>query len=593
MKEQKNLLIAMGLTLLVLLAFDYFYATPARDAAPLSTAEQSPQTDPQSAGPNAQESDILPQTPTIAGSTGGGTAGNPGVSALSGNSLSRADALAQSKRLYLETPRLKGSIALTGGFIDDLTLKDYDTDVGKKGSPIVLLNPLKSSDAYYASFGWTARPGLGIDVPDANTVWSTRETMLSPDNPVTLRWTNEQGLEFSRRISVDKDFMFTIEQTVRNPNETPVMMAPYGLISRRGAQMGSQYFVIHEGPLGVLDGSLREIDYKSLREDGPSLYDSVGGWLGLTDKYWLTAIVPEQTVPFKGRFIHSATGSGRYQADYLEEEVVIPSTGEKTVTVRFFAGAKEVDLIERYEKAYDIKLFDRAIDWGWFIFLTKPIFYLLDFLNGLFGSFAVSILVLTVIVKALFFPLANKSYVSMSKMKAVQPKMKALQQRYKDDKPRLQQEMMELYKKEKINPLSGCLPMLAQIPVFFALYKVLFVTIEMRHEPGFFWIKDLSAADPILITNLFGLIPWEPTGFLAVGIWPVIMGFAMFFQMRLNPVAGDPIQQRVMMAMPFVFVFIMAAFPAGLVIYWTWNTLLSAAQQWMIMRRHGVANPAS
>ncbi|GER00985.1 membrane protein insertase YidC [Iodidimonas gelatinilytica] len=573
MNEQKNLLAAMGLTLLVLLAFDFFYAKPQRENAQIDAAQPTTSVSPEDHAAAPQSMDDAALAAPSSANTG----------------LDRDQALQAGRRIYLETPRLKGSIALTGGFIDDLTLKDYATEVGKDGEPIVLLNPSKSANAYYASFGWTARPELGLDVPGPTTQWETDDTMLSPDHPVTLRWTNAQGLVFERQIAVDKDFMFTIIQSVRNPTDSPAIMAPYGLISRRGEPNISKYFVIHEGPLGVLDGSLHEIEYKDLKEDGPSLYDSVGGWLGLTDKYWMTAIIPEQTVPFKGRFVQGTGGTVRYQADYLEEEVVIPAMGTKSVTVRLFAGAKEVDVIQRYEDAYEIRLFDRAIDWGWFIFLTKPIFYLLDFLYGLFGNFGISILVLTVIVKALFFPLASKSYVSMSKMKAVQPKMKALQKRYKDDKPRLQQEMMELYKKEKINPLSGCLPMVAQIPVFFALYKVLFVTIEMRHQPGFFWVQDLSVADPMLLTNLFGLIPWDPPSFLAVGIWPLLMGVAMFFQMRLNPSAGDPMQQKVMMAMPFVFVFIMASFPAGLVIYWTWNTVLSAAQQWMIMRRHGVA----
>lgn len=589
MNEQKNMLLAMTLIIGVLLAYDYFYVKPQRQAA----HEQAAQTelinggqDAASPGVGQQVSDgIVPRHESASTGT------TPLLSNRIG--LSRSEALANSQRIAIETPRLKGSIALTGGLIDDLTLADYFVSVEKGSDPVTLLNPAGSESAYYASFGWTARAELGIDVPGPSTPWQTTDRQLGPDSPVTLRWTNAQGLEFERRIEVDEDFLFTITQTVRNLKETPVIMAPYGLINRRGEPKVSKFFVIHEGPIGVLEGSLKETDYKDLRKDGPYLANSVGGWLGLTDKYWLTALVPEQTVPFKGRFIHSSDGTPRYQADYLEDEIVIAAGGTKSVTVRLFAGAKEVDVIQRYESAYDIKLFDRAIDWGWFIFLTKPIFYVLDFLYGLFGNFGLSILALTLIVKLLFFPLANKSYISMSKMKLVQPKMKALQQRYKDDKPRLQQEMMALYKKEKINPLSGCLPMLAQLPVFFALYKVLFVTIEMRHQPGLFWVTDLSAADPLLLTNLFGLIPWDPPSFLAVGVWPAIMGIAMFFQFRLNPASGDAMQQRVMLAMPFIFVFIMASFPAGLVMYWTWNTILSAAQQWVIMRKHGVASPAS
>lgn len=563
MTDQKNLLIAVALTFLVLLAFDYLYMRPQREAAPTAAP---------------QATDVMaPSTQETPESAGAG--------------LPRDMALAESQRLYIETPRLRGSIALKGGLIDDLTLQTYRTTVEKDSDPVTLLNPAGSVDAYYASFGWLARPELGIKVPDAGTPWQSDDRVLSPENPVTLRWTSPEGLEFERRIAVDADFLFTITQTVRNTGDSPVLLAPYGLINRRGEPQVAGFFVIHEGPLGVFENGLEEKKYKDIREDGTFNAKSVGGWLGITDKYWMTALLPEQTVPFTGRFVHKKEGVGAYQADYREEELVVPAGGEKSVTTRFFAGAKEVDVIERYETAHDIRLFDRAVDWGWFIFLTKPIFYLLDLLYGFTGSFAISILLLTVLVKLVFLPLANKSYVSMSHMKAVQPKMKALQERYRDDKPRLQQEMMELYKKEKINPLSGCLPMLVQIPVFFALYKVLFVTIEMRHQPGLFWVDDLSAADPLLVTNLFGLLPFTPVGFLAIGLWPVIMGVTQYLQMRLNPTAGDPMQQKVMMAMPFVFVFIMAPFPAGLVMYWTWNTILSGLQQWFIMKRHGGLSP--
>ena len=561
MNEQKNLLLAMALTLLVIVAFDYFYGAK---RAPAPDAQQAP------AGETAVPG-AAPQTATAEAAT----------------VLDRDSALRASPRIAIDTPRLEGSIALVGGVIDDLTLKDYRVAVDSD-ELVTLLNPKGTANAYFAGVGWTARPELGIDLPGPETRWLSEDRRLSPDHPVTLRWTNRDGIAFERRIEVDGDYLFTITDTVRNPGAAPVILAPYGLISRRGEPKVRGYYILHEGPLGVFDGKLEEKTYKDLRKDGPFTADSVGGWLGITDKYWLTALIPQQDIPFKGRFLRVEKGAPRYQADYLEEEMVIPAGDAKTVRVQLFAGAKEVDLINRYEKAYSIRLFDRAIDWGWFIFLTKPIFYVLDWLNALTGSFALAILLLTVLVKGLMFPLANKSYASMSKMKLVQPKVKKLQERYKDDKVRLQQEMMELYKKEKINPLSGCLPMLVQIPVFFALYKVLFVTIEMRHQPGFFWVKDLSAADPLLITNLFGLVPWDPPSFLAIGVWPVLMSLTMYFQMQLNPSAGDPTQQKVLKLMPFIFLFVMARFPVGLVIYWTWNNLLSILQQWVIMRRHGV-----
>ena len=576
MNEQQNLLIAMVLALLVLVGFQYFFAPP-------PTAPRAP-------GPEQAEA---PETQ--AGRSQASSAGNDengfGAGAQQGQAVPRELALARSPRLPIETPSLTGSLALVGGRIDDLTLRNYFNEPGREGGNVLLLNPAGSEDAYYAGFGWLPHDDQGLLTPGLDTEWTTEATRLTPDTPVTLRWTSPQGLEFVREISVDDKYMFTIKQRVRNPRETPAVLKPFALINRRGTPATQGFFILHEGPLGVFDSGLKEVDYDTLREDGPFRASSVGGWLGITDKYWLTAIVPEQDVPFDGRFLFDAGRTApRYQADYLEKELVVSAGESKQVTVRFFAGAKEVDAINRYESAYDIKLFDRAIDWGWFLFLTKPIFFVLDWLYGLMGNFGFAILALTVLVKLLFFPLANKSYVSMSKMKLVQPKMKRLQERYKDDKARLQQEMMELYKKEKINPMSGCLPILIQIPVFFALYKVLFVTIEMRHAPGFFWVDDLSAPDPLVITNLFGLIPWDPPGFLALGIWPILMGVAMFFQMRLNPSTGDEMQRKILLAMPFVFMFILASFPAGLVIYWTWNTVLTALQQWMIMRRHGVAS---
>lgn len=563
MNDQKNMLLAIALTFVVLLGFDYLVMRPQREAAMEKTpAAGSPLETP--AATTALIEDVVP----------------------------RETALAASPRVFIETPRLKGSIALRGGLIDDLTLIGYRQTVEPDSPPVVLLNPKGAENAYYAAFGWLARAEFGLETPGEGTIWETGDRLLTPGNPVTLSWQGPKGLSFERRIAVDENYLFTITDTVRNAGETPVLLAPYGLINRRGEPAVKGFAVMHEGPLGVFENGLEEKTYKDIRKNGTFSAKSVGGWLGMTDKYWLTALVPEQEVPFNARFTRKPEGAGAYQVDYREEEIVVPAGGEKSVTSRLFAGAKEVDVIERYETTENIRLFDRAIDWGWFIFLTKPIFYLLDLLYGVTGSFAIAILLLTVIVKLVFLPLANKSYVSMSHLKAVQPKMKALQERYKDDRARLQQEMMELYKKEKINPLAGCLPMLVQIPVFFALYKVLFVTIEMRHQPGLFWIDDLSAADPLLVTNLFGLLPFTPPGFLAIGLWPVIMGVTQFLQMRLNPSAGDPMQQRILSAMPFVFIFIMASFPAGLVMYWTWNTILSGLQQWIIMKRHGAFAPS-
>ncbi len=576
--EQRNFLLAGLLTLLVLIGWDYFFGG--------SSGTPTPQTGGEVVQQQKVETPALPDgKAAVRPSAPAAPSAGPAPEAQEG-SLDRKEALARTPRVPIDTPRLSGSISLKGGLIDDLVLKDYRVSVERDAPNVVLLDPVGTKDAYFAAFGWSAPQGSGIETPGLETVWRTEDRVLSPGHPVRLTWTNRAGLVFTRTLAVDENFMFTITDTVRNPTGAPAILAPWGLVNRHGEPKVAGYYMMHEGPLGVFNDALVEKTYKDLKKDGDFRESTVSGWLGITDKYWLVAALPDQKVPFTGRFIRREGKAGpRYQTDFLAEQAVIPAGGERQFTTRLFAGAKEVDLIENYAELYQIKLFDRAIDWGWFIFLTKPIFYTLDWLYERTGSFAIAILLLTVLVKALFFPLANKSYHAMARMKAVQPKMKALQERYKDDKERLQREMMDLYRKEKVNPAAGCLPMLIQIPVFFALYKVLFVTIEMRHQPGLFWVKDLSAPDHLTVINLFGMIPWDPPNFLAIGVWPMIMGLVMFLQQRLNPPAGDPVQQKVMMAMPFFFMFIMARFPAGLVMYWTWNTILSGLQQWFIMRR--------
>ncbi len=562
-EEQRNLVVAIVLTMLVLIAYDYFFMP-------------KPKPEPETDG-GALPSEQTTPAPSADGAMPAADAGR--------RALSLEEALAAGPRVKIATPRLSGSVRLKGGFIDDLVLTDYRQDVDENAPPVRLLTPARTARAYYVGFGWTDAGGTKMATPGPDTLWQADGDVLTPQRPLTLTWTNPQGVTFIRRIAVDENYLFTITDTVKNPLDVPLVLAGYGLIQRHGTPQVQGYYILHEGPLGVFNDKLVEKSYKDLAQDGDFGDRTVSGWLGITDKYWLVALIPDQTVPFKGRFLRRGPESAPlYQTDFLTERTVVPAGASKAVTTHLFAGAKEVHLIESYGERYDIKLFDRAIDWGWFIFLTKPIFYTLDWLYKQTGSFAIAILLLTVIVKLLFFPLANKSYHAMARMKAVQPRMKALQERYKDDRERLQREMMELYRKEKVNPAAGCLPVLVQIPVFFALYKVLFVTIEMRHQPGLFWVKDLSAPDHFTLVNLFGLIPWDPPSFLAVGLWPMLMALAMFLQQRLNPPAAEPIQQRIMMAMPFVFMFIMARFPAGLVMYWTWNTILSAIQQWVIMR---------
>ncbi|MEX6724593.1 membrane protein insertase YidC [Parapedomonas caeni] len=556
MGNNKNLILAMVLSVLILVGWDYVFPQP-KPAAPVATAP--------------------------AATTESATADSvPGATEPADRVRPRAVVLTESPRVAIDTPKLKGSIALKGARLDDLMLTRYREAVEKDSANIVLLSPAGTAETYFAELGWSAA-GTGLAVPDRNTVWSADAATLTPEKPVTLRWDNGQGLVFSLTFAIDKDYMFTVTRTVENRSTGPVALAGYGRLSRGSIPKHQTFAVLHEGPLGVFNGTLEEEKYADLVEDGPVNYDSTGGWLGMTDHYWLTALVPDQKAQFKATF---RAPDGRYQADFLQTPLTIGAGARHSDTVRLFAGAKEVALIDRYEKQYGIALFDRAIDWGWFYFLTRPIFFVLDWLYKLMGNFGLAIIGLTVIVKAIMFPLANKSYASMNKLKLLQPKMKELQERYADDKQQQQRAIMEMYQKEKVNPLGGCLPILLQIPVFFALYKVLFVTIEMRHQPFFGWIRDLSAPDPLTPVNLFGLLPFTPPSFLAIGILPIIMGVTMWLQQRLNPAPVDPVQQKVFAFMPIIFTFILAPFAAGLVVYWTVNNVLSILQQWVLLKRH-------
>jgi len=439
--------------------------------------------------------------------------------------------------------------------------------------------------------GSTDAPGKLAPPPDA--LWTANRRQLTPDTPVTLTWNNGGPLQFERTIAVDADFMFTITQRVTNTGSETTSLFPYGLISRTDEPETLGFFILHEGPIGVLDGTLDEIDYSDLRSSGPVTRTSTGGWIGITDKYWLAALVPDQTVVATERF-HYATRDGRekFQVDYLSPEMTIGPGQKVEITNHLFAGAKEVTLLDKYRDELGITRFDLAVDFGWFYFLTKPFFYVLNDFYGWLGNFGLAILLFTVLVRIVFFPLANKSFKAMRKLKDLQPKMMELREKFSDDKQKMQQEVMALYKREKANPMSGCLPILLQIPVFFALYKVLFVSIEMRQAPFFGWIQDLSERDPTSLFNLFGLLPFTPPEFLGIGVWPLLMGLTMFLQQKLNPAPPDPIQAKVLMMLPIVFTFLFATFPAGLVIYWTWNNILSIAQQWVIMRRANKVQPA-
>jgi YidC/Oxa1 family membrane protein insertase len=582
--EQRNLLLAIVVSVVILIGFQYLFEkmrppTPVTPPSPAAT-QTAPSAPPSTTSPGA--------TPPAAP----GAAGQAAGTAVAPAPETREQAIAAQPRVRINTPRLHGSVALAGGRIDDLTLATYHETVDPKSPEVVLLWPKGTKDPYFAEFGWVAgTPGAKVPGPD--TQWTASGGPLAPNSPMTLTWDNGAGLVFTRTISVDENYMFTVRDAVKNSGSTPVSLLPYALISRTGTPQVGGYYILHEGLIGELGGSLREVKYSSLEPGKPTDYNSTGGWLGFTDKYWLTALIPPEDATVKARFTRVVEGGvDRYQSDYLGSEITVPADGTAATSTRFFAGAKEVNLLDAYAKS-GIPHFDLAIDFGWFYFLTKPIFLTLQFFYGLIGNFGLAILLLTLLIKLAFFPLANKSYAAMSKMKLLQPEMQKIRERFPDDKARQQQEIMAMYKKVGANPLAGCLPIVIQIPVFFSLYKVLFVTIEMRHAPFFGWIHDLSAPDPTTFINLFGLIPFTPpeaiAHFVAIGAWPLLMGVTMYLQQKLNPQPVDPVQARMFMLLPIVFTYMLSAFPAGLVIYWAWNNLLSIAQQWAIMHRAGAA----
>ena len=571
--EQRNLLLAIVLSLGILLFFQAFFAPP----APPPRERQVGEAGSDGSLPRA-ETENLPGAPAEAGGTA---------------VMERAEAMAESPRVSIDNPVLRGSISRTGARIDDLILNNYRETVETDSEDIVLLDPQGTVRPYYASFGWTSTDS-SLALPKSDTVWESDRDSLAPGRPVTLTWDNGQGLTFEQRLSLDENYLFEIAWRVENRGDKAVTLSPYGLVSRTGTPDILGFYILHEGLIGVFDEQLTELDYDDLRESGEEKHETAGGWIGITDKYWLVALIPDQERAVKARFLHDGRGGAdKYQTDFLYAPVSIPAGGDSEAVSRLFAGAKEVGLLDDYAEELAIPLFDRAVDFGWFYFLTKPLFQALHYIAGVSGNFGIAILVLTVGIKLLFFPLANKSYAAMAKMRKVQPEMLKLRERHGDDKQKLNQEMMALYKREGANPLAGCLPILIQIPVFFALYKVLFVTIEMRHAPFFGWVRDLSARDPTSILNLFGLMPWGvpalgPLEIVSLGVWPILMGLTMFLQQKLNPQPADPLQAKIFLFMPIIFTFLLASFPAGLVIYWTWNNLLSIVQQAVIMKRAGV-----
>ncbi len=583
MIDNRNLIVAIVLSLAILLGFEYLVGGPQREQlAEQQRQQQAAQLGEPGTAPQADPAQI-PAPP--GGETGTGTE----VS----DTLSRDAALRLSPRVTIDTPTLRGSIALKGGRLDDLVLTHYRETIDPTSPRIELLSPAEAARPYFADFGWSSGE-RSLELPDRETLWQANGTELTPGRPVTLSWTNSQGITFEKIFSLDQNYMFTVTQRVENRGGAALTLSPFGLVSRTGHPDILGFYILHEGLIGVFDETLEELDYSDLEEKKVIQQETTGGWIGITDKYWLVALVPDQQKPVNSRFVFTAlNGPGKYQTDFLYDSVKLAPGSNHEVTSHLFAGAKQVLLLDKYQEDLGIARFDRAVDFGWFYFLTKPFFYMLHYFAGLLGNFGLAILAVTVIVKLVFFPLANKSYRAMAKMRKLQPEMKRLQERFKEDKQRLNQEMMTLYKKEGANPMSGCLPILVQIPVFFALYKVLFVSIEMRQAPFYGWIHDLSAPDPTSILNGFGLFPWTvpDLGLLAViniGVWPIVMGVTMVLQHRLNPQPTDPLQAKIFTWMPVIFTFLLAQFPAGLVIYWTWNNVLSILQQAVIMKRAGV-----
>jgi len=551
--DSKNVLIAIVLSTLVLVIWASFFEPPVT-SNPINenTINQTQKSD----GPSVETKEI-------------------------DNVATRDEAINNVNRIKVENQNIKGSISLQGGIIDDIIFKNYKEKLNSENR-VAFLNPKNSINEYFIETGWAVGGDQKVSLPLDNTIWKIKgNNVLTPNNPILIEWNNSEGLIFTKKIELDEKFLFKITQKIKNISNNSFQFYPYAQITKKGKPEGRQIYISHEGFLGVFGDELKEEDYDDIEKEKLTINASKG-WLGITDKYWLTALVPEKEKEFKAEFLSK---DGKFKANYIIKEAKILNPNNSISNeIKAFVAAKEVAVIDGYAEQLKIDKFDLAIDWGWFYFFTKPLFFIIDYFFKLTGNFGLAIVIITALIRLIFFPLANYSFKSMAKMKMLQPEMIRLKELHKDDKVKLQQEMMGLYKREKVNPISGCLPVLIQIPFFFAIYKMLYVTLEMRHQPFFGWIKDLSDRDPTSIFNLFGLLPWDPPTFLMIGAWPILMGISMFIQQKLNPTPPDPIQAKIFMFFPIVLTIILAPFPSGLVVYWTVNNILTITQQWIIMR---------
>jgi YidC/Oxa1 family membrane protein insertase len=565
MNDTKNLIIAVILSTCVLFLWQYFYAAPKTLEVQRYTqqVQQQAQQQEQLLSPSVQEQETKQEN-------------------LPKN---RKDLIGNTDRIQISTATLHGSISLTGARLDDLTLANYKTNNDPQAEEVVLLSPSGSDSVYFAEFGWLPANGSTI-VPNSKTIWHSQDKVLNQNKPITLSWDNNSGLKFYMDIEIDNNYMFKITRRVENYGKIAESIQSYGILNRTRSTHEKSMYISHEGAIAVLGNKLTEVSYDDLQEDKKYKYDNSRGWLGIADKYWLTTLIPDQSNSFDASFTYFYNNNqDRYQVDYLERKIDLAPGDSIKITSHLFTGPKKVNMLDTYAKELNLHLFDRAVDFGWLYFITKPIFQLLHFLYDFSGNFGLAILMLTILLKIVLFPLAKKSYISMHHLKRLQPNILDIKERYTNDKMAMNKAIMELYKTEKVSPMAGCLPLLIQLPIFFALYKVLYVTLEMRHAPFYGWISDLSAPDPTSFVNLFGLLPFNPPQFLMIGAWPLIMSISMYLQQKMNPEPTDPVQAKVIKLLPFIFLFLFANFAAGLVIYWAWNNILSILQQWIITRK--------